>query len=196
MNPIDDLLSAVFYRLSCPEPEVLGDYSLGRLPAGQRLVVARHLRDCPYCGRELALYALTEPGASAEVGDLRGAVKVGLRSLIGRVSWAHPAPAALPALVLRGNSSAPQVHETEDVRVVLHVQPATSGYRRKRLLGKVEPAGAAIGAELWSEAELLDSITVEGDGYFFFDRLKSGRYILCLRGDGGEVWLEVNVGLE
>jgi hypothetical protein len=200
MKQIDDLLSAIFFRLSCPEPETLGDYYLGRLMPGQRLVVARHLRECPHCTRELALYAAPERGqestlyaSESVLGGLLSTVKGGLQGLVGRVLWADPVPAALPVPALRGAAGGLLVYQAADVRVVLEVGPATGGYRRKRLLGQVEPRGAAIGAELWDGAELLDNIAVSRDSYFAFDRLKRGRYILCLRGNEREIWLEVDV---
>ncbi len=190
MTRMDDLLSAVFYRRSCPQPETLGDYHLGRLAPGDRLAVALHLRECPHCTAELALYA-GETGGS--VGNLVDAARSALAGLVSRVTWASPAPDLALATALRGAPYAPQTYQTEGVQVILEVQPALSGYRRKRLLGKVEPFSGAIGADLWNETDLLDSLAVGRDGYFSFDRLRPGRYILCLRGNGTEVWLDVNV---
>ena len=76
---------------------------------------------------------------------------------------------------------------------MLEVQPATSGYRRQRLLGQVELINVVTEAELWRESEVLESSTVDDEGYFSFDRLKPGTYTLCLRGDEMEVWQEVVV---
>src|SRR6476619_5406343 len=42
------------YRINCPTPMEIGDYHLGLLPAPQALVVAQHVRECPFCRREVA----------------------------------------------------------------------------------------------------------------------------------------------
>jgi len=179
------LLTAIFYRLSCPEPETLGDYHLRRLPPGERLVVARHLRDCPHCARELEMYASLDEEAEGVLDGLRG--------LISRVLWATPSASARLAPALRGDPYAQLVYQAEGVQIVLEVQPATSGYRRQRLLGQVELINVVTEAELWRESEVLESSTVDDEGYFSFDRLKPGAYTLCLRGDEMEVWQEVVV---
>jgi len=180
------LLASIFYRLSCPEPETLSYYHLGQLPSGERLVVARHLRDCPHCARELETYA--SPDVEAE-GILEK-----LPNLIRRVRWAIPAADARLAPALRGVPRVQQTYQVEGMQIVLEVQPATSGYRRQRLLAKIETGETPYtDVELWRESDLLESSVVDDEGYFSFDRLKPGAYTLCLRGDDTEVWLEVNV---
>jgi len=190
MTRMDDLLSAVFYRRSCPQPETLGDYHLGHLASGDRLVVALHLRECPHCTAELALYA---GETSDSLADLLDVARNALANLVSRVAWAAPSAGQVLTPALRGAPYVPLRYQSAGVQIVLEVQPAISGYRRKRLLGKVEPFSGAIGADLWNETELLDSLAVGRDGYFAFDRLKPGKYFLCLRGNGAELWLDVNV---
>ena len=95
MTTIDDLLTAIFYRLSCPEPETLGDYYLKRLPPGGRLVVARHLRDCPHCARELEMYAAPDEEAEGALDRLR--------CLNSRVMCAAPSASALLARARSGD---------------------------------------------------------------------------------------------
>jgi len=174
MTRMDDLLSAVFYRRSCPAPETLGDYHLGRLAPGDRLAVALHLRECPHCTAELARYAASSDETDGVLSGLVGEVRSALARLVSRVAWATPSADLALAPALRGAPSPQQTYQADGVRVILEVQPALSGYRRKRLLGKVEPSAAGIGADLWYGAEMLDSRTVGQDGYFTFDRLRPG----------------------
>ena len=148
-------------------------------------IVARHLRDCPHCARELELYAAPDEEAKGVLERLRG--------LISRVLWATPAAGDLLLPVLRGALHAQQVYQAEGLQIVLEIRPATSGYRRQRLLGQVEPIGVLTEVELWHESQVLESSTVDDEGYFSFDRLKPDAYTLCLRGDETEVWLEVVV---
>jgi len=195
MTTIDDLLTAIFYRLSCPEPEKLGDYHLRRLSPGERLVVARHLRDCPHCARELEMYASPDEGAegvlNGVLSPVEGLSKDRLRGLISRVLWATPSVSDRLAPALRGGPYAQRLYQAEGVQIELQVQPATSGYRRQRLLGQVQPISIVTEVELWHESEVLESSAVDDEGYFSFDRLKPGAYTLCLRGDGMEIWQEV-----
>jgi len=193
MTKIDDLLTAIFYRLSCPEPETLGDYHLRRLPPGERLVVARHLRDCPHCARELEMYASPDEEAEGALDGVLSPSKDRLRGLISRVLWATPSASNRLVPALRGGPYAQRVYQAEGVQIVLEVQPATSGYRRHRLLGQVEPISIVTEVELWHESEVLESSAVGDGGYFSFDRLKPGAYTLCLHGDEMEIWQEVVV---
>ena len=182
---IDDLLTAIFYRLSCPEPETLSDYHLRRLSPGERLVVARHLRDCPHCARELEMYASPDEEPEGALDQLRG--------LISRVLWATPSTSGWLAPALRGDPYAQRLYQAEGVQIALEVQPAISGYRRQRLLGQVEPVNMVTEVELCHESEVIESSAVDDEGYFSFDRLKPGAYTLCLRGEEMEIWQEVEV---
>jgi len=189
MTRIEKLLSSVFYRLSCPKPETLGDYHLGQLPAGEQLVVARHLRDCPHCARELETYAAATDAEAENILER-------LPGLVRRVLWATPAADVPSAVALRGDIHAQRVYQAGDVQLVLEIQPATSGYRRQHLLAKIEAGETPrtyTEVELWREAELLESCVVDDEGSFSFDRLKPGAYTLCLRGHGTEVWVETDV---
>src|SRR5690349_19754901 len=70
------------YRVMCPTPIELGEYHLGYLPDRQELVIAQHLRECPFCSREIGelesfLTSLTpEP-------NLLGAAQVLIARLMG-----------------------------------------------------------------------------------------------------------------
>lgn len=191
MTEIDSLLTAIFHRRSCPAAEMLGNYYLGRLSPGQRLAVAQHLRECPHCTRELALYAATDEAAA--FGGLVAEAKDALRGLIGRVLWAIPVTDVPAAPALRGEPGARQIYRAGEVEVELESGPATSGYRRHRLLGRLQPAGTAKEIALWDDATLLAAATPDSQGFFAFDRLKPGLYHLCLRGDDTEVWLAITV---
>ena len=53
-------LKATLYRRSCPPPERLALYQLGFLPASERLAMAKHVRECPHCTKELEDLARVE----------------------------------------------------------------------------------------------------------------------------------------
>ena len=47
------VLLRAFYRLHCPQSQVLGDYYLGLLPEAEVMAIQAHLAECPYCPAEL-----------------------------------------------------------------------------------------------------------------------------------------------
>lgn len=191
MTKLDELLSAVFYRRSCPTAETLGAYYLGRLEAAERLEVALHMRECPHCARELAFFGADEERAEESHVGFFEAIGQKAAGWVARVIWATPAPGMLPAL--RGGGASPRRYAAEGTEVMLEVQSALSGFRRHRLVGRVSPAARVIGVELWAHSGLLDSMAVAPTGFFAFDRLKPGPYFLCVRRNGVETWLEVAV---
>jgi anti-sigma factor RsiW len=170
----------------------LGDYYLGRLPAGQRLAVAQHLRHCPHCTQELASYAEEDEEAA-------GGPMAWLRRAVSRVRWAVTAPALLPTPAVRGVPYAQQAYQADDIQIVIEVSPARVGYRRLDLMGQVQPAEAADDVELWNAdtASAVATQPVNDLGYFEFRQLLPGPYFLCLRAGETETWVgQVAVGRE
>lgn len=181
---MEQLLLALLYRHSCPEPETLGDYYLGRLPPGRRLAVAQHLRHCPHCTEELRSYG--EEDEIEATDDLRA----WLDQVVSRVRWAVASPDLLPTAA-RGVPYTQQAYQTEDTQIVVEVSPARAGYRRMDLMGQLQPSDAADMIELWDAdmASVVGDQLVEEMGYFEFRQLSQGDYFLCLRADETETWL-------
>ena len=181
---IDQLLLALFYRHSCPAPETLGDYYLGRLPPGQRLAVAQHLRHCPHCTRELKFYGKENEEAAS--GPMNW-----LHRVVSRVRWAVTAPELLPAPAVRGTPYTQQAYQAEDIPVVIESSPARTGYRRLDFMGQLQPAKAADDVELWDagKATTVETQPIEDMGYFEFRQLSPGDYFLCLRAGETETWM-------
>jgi anti-sigma factor RsiW len=61
------VLLKAFYRLHCPQSQVLGEYYLGLLPEAEVVAIQVHLAECPYCPAELEDLRrfLAESGLSA-----------------------------------------------------------------------------------------------------------------------------------
>lgn len=185
-HDIEQLLLALFYRHSCPEPETLGDYFLGRLPSGKRLAVAQHLRRCPHCTEELSFFG-EEDETEKEAGELT----TWLRRVVSRVRWAITAPDLLPTPAVRGTPYTQQAYQTEGAHIVIEISPARAGYRRLDLMGQIQPAEAAADVDLWNAgtAATLETQPVDEMGYFEFRQLSPGDYFLCLQGDEIETWI-------
>jgi hypothetical protein len=53
-DEIDPLLS-ILYRISCPDEDTLVDFQEGLLDGTSRLVIHKHIADCPLCKKELSM---------------------------------------------------------------------------------------------------------------------------------------------
>lgn len=181
---IDRLLLALFYRRSCPAPETLGDYYLGRLPPGERLAVAQHLRPCPHCTRELWFYG--EENEEAVSGPTAW-----FRRLVDRVHWAVAAPELLPTPVVRGAPYTQRAYQADGIQIVIEVSPARAGYQRLDLMGQIRPAQVVEDVELWdaSTTSMVATQPVDEMGYFRFRQLAPGDYFLCLQAGQTETWV-------
>jgi hypothetical protein len=106
------------------------------------LVVGRHVRECPYCTREVA-------ELQGYLSDLEPAAETGLldkaRVLIARLLGPGD-PAFAPAMALRGESKGPITFAADGVVIVLDIQPAAKG--SVNVLGQV----AADDQDLWTGA--------------------------------------------
>jgi len=176
----EEFLHKVLYRASCPSVEELGHFSLHRLGRGEHLAVSLHLRYCPHCAAELALFA----GPEGEAGMIGTAL-----SFLRRVLWISP---AFPGPLASRAWGAVRYYSyvAEKVKIMIEMEMARSGYQRYRLLGQVDPPDAASTAEVWQEDTVIAESPVDDMGYFQFDRLQAALYRLCLQGREEEIWLD------
>jgi hypothetical protein len=159
---LQNRLRKQLYRVTCPTPEVLGDYHLRLLSAPQVLVVAQHLRECPLCRQEVTELENFLSDLAPKEESLFGQAKVLIARLVGGTGSA-PAFAAL-----RGEAKGPITLEANGIVIVLDIQPAMGG--KVKILGQV----AAGDQEQWTGAlvelrqynELQSSATVDDLGAF------------------------------
>src|SRR5215213_7126562 len=116
------------YRIDCPTPMELGDYHLGYLSDPQELVIARHLRECLLCKREVAILENFLSHLAPDTG-LLGAAKVFIARLVGAEIENRPAPA------LRGEAKGPLTFEANGIVILLDIQPTHEG--KTNILGQV-----------------------------------------------------------
>ena len=167
------------YRVNCPTPMELGEYHLGYLPDPQELVIARHLRECVLCGREVAILEDFLSNLAPDTG-LLGAAKVLIARLMGAQAENNLTPVT-PAL--RGEAKGPLTFEVDGIVIVLDIQPADQG--RANILGQV----AADDQDQWTEAfvelrrnnELQCSATVDDLGAFRCEGIMAGEQELRIR---------------
>lgn len=165
------MLQALLYRRSCPPPEQLGLYQLNLMAPAQRLVVARHVRECPHCQRELVelVSAPDEPSLLER-----------LRSAAGAIQAILPTPAQPHLSPVRGLAPTTQQYHAPGVDVLLSQQTGRTPGRRTimgRLLPQEEEAGAGQGTEVWLLSDVdAWAAPVEARGVFRFDEVEPGAY--------------------
>ncbi len=206
------LLRTALYRRACPAPEQLGLYQLNLLLAAERLVMARHMRECPHCAQELEELARMGDQPSL-LEKLRGAV-----GTIEAVLLPLPRPQTVP---LRGAAPALQrfrvaLDSGEGVDVHIGVQP---GHDRgtRTVMGRLAPhvealrtplldtaltaqtalsttalgttaPPLALGQEVWLlRGQEAWAATVEADGTFVFEQVEPGEYAVGLEWQGRTV---------
>ena len=139
---LQNSLRKQLYRVTCPSPMELGDYSLGFLPDSRKLVVAQHVRECPSCRREVAelkdFMGELAPGVS-----LLGAARVLIARLVRGPSKSGLFPSGV---ALRGEAKGPITLEAEGVVIVLDLQQTEE--ETVDILGQV----AADDQDQWTEA--------------------------------------------
>ncbi|MGE5251433.1 MAG: hypothetical protein ACM3QS_14620 [Bacteroidota bacterium] len=174
MTDLPDRLTARLYRINCPSPLELGEYHLNLLSASKRLVIAQHLRICPFCASEVAQLEdfLGNLGSGREPGLLQQA-KVMIARLAGQAGQAATQPAVV---ALRGEAKGPITLEADGVMIVLEVQRAADD--TITILGQLAAddqddwTGARL--ELRQAGQLQSSAEVDDLGAFRFGGVTPG----------------------
>jgi hypothetical protein len=163
--------------MSCPAPEQLGLYQLNLLPARERLILGKHVRECPHCRRELETFARKEdkPSLLERLRQVEGIIEATFL----------PAP-RLQALSLRGTPPALQRFRAGKVEIHISIQPGhTRGTRTVmgRLLSRDEAVSPSPDIEAWlMQNEEAWAAPVEG-GVFTFKETPPGIYSLGIEWD-------------
>jgi hypothetical protein len=191
------LLKTKLFRSTCPTPLELGEYQLDNLPQQERLAIARHIRDCPYCRAEVRqlegylkdlAFALDAPNIS-QTHPIRVLV-ARLLSGGGTGAAQQPATASVWAGV-RGSETEAQIYQADEVLITIEVQEDPRDPARKVLLGLIigtEPI--ELEAHLWQQDQHVGSSTVEESGNFTLPGVEPGRFELSLRGRNMMVKIE------
>lgn len=176
-------LKETLYRWDCPSPDLLAEYTSGRLAAGDASAIAAHLAGCVRCSHELedfqqflladALPALQPPAPSAA------------RRHGGTSARIMPHQGA----VLRGAGPEPIMAEADGVTIFVDLQPRPDG--RAALQGQL----IANDQEVWEGAlveirqagTLTATAIVDDLGSFACDALPAGTLDLRITAPGGRM---------
>ena len=168
-------LTSRLYRSACPSPAELGEYHLHLLRASQMLLIGKHVRECPYCAKEVAdlkkyLSEFSQP-------KLLETVKVFIAELMNGT----PTTPAFGAV--RGNAGQPERYQADDIPIIIGVHDDNDDPGFKMVLGLI-PGISLRGftIEMYQAENLIASTVVDEIGNFLFARLVPGRYDLVLPG--------------
>ncbi len=200
-----DRLTTQLYRLDCPSPAQLGEYTLEMLSHKETKAVALHLTECPHCAQEVAqlktfLQDLAPEPDPNLIDRLRERTRVLIADLVRRGTTGRQPrqPVLAPAFAgVRGEETVPQGYEAEDIRVSIESQPDASHPGRWTILGLVLgfDAGTTAVAHLWQEGRWLASQPVSDAGDFYLGNVAPAEYDLILSAGPIEVHIrDVEVG--
>lgn len=170
---VTHLLRETLYRRSCPAPEQLALYQLNLLSPRERLVMSRHIRECPHCRQEIDELACEEDKPSL-LERLRQAIGI-VEAVLEPVSYVH-------ARQVRGLEDEPalQRFRAQEIQVNISVQ---EGYNRgwRTVMGQllrqdeILPIPADLTVWLMQDKEAW-AAPIEGDGTFLFEEIEPGKY--------------------
>ena len=182
------LLKTQLFRSTCPTSLELGEYQLDKLPQPERMAIARHIHDCPYCRaevRQLESY-LKDLAFTPDAPD--AALTNPVRLLVARLLSGGPGPAKQPAMAplfggVRGAESEARIYQVDEVLITIEVQEDPRDTRRKVILGLIIGLELSeMEAQLWQQDRHIGSATVEASGNFILHGVEPGRLELSLRG--------------
>lgn len=174
LRQIDALFGAALYRADCPPTERLLVYQAGLLAPAEADALAVHLQLCNHCRSELELLAAPPtPGPGARLAAGLAAARTSIRAALA------PAPQMQPgALRGGGTQTLNYTAGAYQVMVAIVAGPAPGA------LAQIE--GQLLGAEVTGLAELaqggatVQAGTIDDLGFFAFDGVAPGRYMLRL----------------
>jgi hypothetical protein len=175
------------YRVNCPTPMELGDYNLDYLADPQELVIARHLRECLLCRREVAYLEefLKEPRPSS----LLMSVKVLVARLLGEGPEQEQDASSTPAFAgLRGAGDEPFIYQADNIQIMVEVQEDVEQMGRKTLLGLVTGLETnELTIQVSQGGQTIATTSVDAIGNFIIPHLSPGHYELVLSSPNMEI---------
>jgi hypothetical protein len=195
MTDFENRLTAALYRATCPDSIELGEYRLGMISGPRAHSIAQHLRECPYCSREIAqldaFLTQVKPDLAYTTAER---VKIWIARRVPDLTAGVGGPA--PAFALRGakdDEAADRslVFEAGDAQVMIEIQDEPGDTGRKAIIGLVigiDPED--LEARLWQDGQPVTVTAVDDLGNFTFSNLGPGRYELILAGSGAEIHIQ------
>jgi anti-sigma factor RsiW len=184
---VEGRLVDALYRVTCPDPQELGEFQLGRLSRTQRAAIRRHVAECPHCAREVAQL-------EGYLGSLSGELGPGplerLRVLVAQlISGPALAPMGQPALAgVRGGARGPAIYQAEEIQIALETEEDEARPGSWVLLGLVTGAPTErMLVQVWQAGRRVGRGQVDSLGNLIIAGLASGIHEIRLSGAEVEI---------
>jgi hypothetical protein len=187
---LQNRLTAIMYRLSCPTSIELGKYYLGLLPPTSAIALTQHLSKCPHCTRETVqlesfMADLAPELALRSLDRLMGQFQERVRVRVARPVLGGMTPAFAG---VRGDQEGPFVYQADEVQVIVEVQDDSEQPGRKFLVGLVTGMDALdLKARLWRVDQPIATASVDDLGNFVMLNLIPDTYVLTLSSPDVEI---------
>lgn len=187
-------LSALLFRLRCPDPEALLNYQWGLLPEKQALVIAAHLSECSHCYTEAnrlhpPVLSTSKETTAKDINSVTGIFGQKLRLLVAQLLPGDPmlAPVRSAKSELdsgtRGPASTTDIYAVEeldwDIVLSYLVQSNATYTLQGQLLGVSAEQVNAFKASLVHDDTVIGTVDLNEVGVFEFASLSTGEYTLC-----------------
>lgn len=192
LRTLHSQLRVVLDRRTCPAPELLGELAANLLTGGQKLVVARHIQQCPACAQELARYSQPLlPPTSAGASDWLPTI---IRRVTAALRWT-PSPSLAFA---RGAGQPPQAFfQAGDLGLL--IGDAAAAGAGGQLIGVLlpQPPPAALPSALppakitlvRGDTPVAETVS-DGLGHFVIEQASPGTYDLLVHWQDELVWID------
>lgn len=174
-----------FFRGSCPEPEMLRDFTFQLLSPAEAATIKKHIISCPHCARDLVNDYVSQQTTSTRsqptdwVVSVVNHIQVVIAGLLPHT----------PGLALRnhefpfsGRQQNYHFQLADDGEIVLNVQMENPDTKVFRIEGSIAtPDTADSELSLWQSSKLLKSMIVDFGGDFVFTQITPGTYELILQ---------------
>lgn len=178
---IEQQLSAVLYRFSCPDTEELLNYRWGFLSSEQMEALAGHVRQCPHCSQEVAAFS----GPPAEAAPQK-TVAVGLPRFMAK--WV-PASVAV-RMAERGKRDVyAQYYQVEELEWDITLNWIAGLNMTFSLQGQLYGPSSSEMKAIEIVLPPIPSISPDDRGTFIFPAVPPGQYKLRILSPLGEITL-------
>lgn len=199
LKKADLLLTNQLFREDCPEPVQLLQYQAGFLDEAEETAVAGHIATCSHCTQELRQLAMEETASEAPAPTAGPSLLDKLRQAGLNVLEAIrlPDPPQLD-LAVRGQQEIGQIYQAGDYQLVVgHQTPdflsegiTLEGQLTHLLTG--EPVAEGL-ITLHDATGSQQQASLDSFGYFEFEELASGQYVIEVVITGTAFMVEIDI---
>ena len=176
LQQISRNLTRVLYRFDCPASEILGEFHLGRLTGNEKLSIAAHVRFCPHCRDELAMFD------QSEHETLLARIRKGLPGVTRLIEAALLPVLNRPEAGVRGGPTQRYAFKADQLDILVSFQATSPGALSGTLLGTVMQVENWAGCSVWlfGEDEIVCDSRIDEQGIFIFEHVALGVYDLII----------------